>query len=87
MLSPVIFFNVVMGFIGALQEFDRVFILKSNDGPVGPGESLLVPVYPCSTTDLRSFGWATRAPWCGLFLLFPAAHRIPIQACAPLGSL
>jgi multiple sugar transport system permease protein len=44
-LSPILFFNVVMGFIGALQEFDRVYIMKPTDSAVGPGESLLTPVY------------------------------------------
>jgi len=65
MLSPVIFFNVVMGFIGALQEFDRVFILKSNDGPVGPAESLLVPVYHLFNNGFTFFrmGYASALAW------------------------
>jgi multiple sugar transport system permease protein len=46
MLSPVIFFNTVMGFIGAMQEFDRVYTMRpSKDGPVGPDDSLLSPVF------------------------------------------
>ena len=44
-LSPIIFFNVVIGFIGALQEFDRVYVMKPNDESVGPGDSMLVPVF------------------------------------------
>lgn len=65
MLSPVIFFNIVMGFIGALQEFDRVFILKSNDGPVGPAESLLVPVYHLFNNGFTFFkmGYASALAW------------------------
>ena len=65
MLSPVIFFNVVMGFIGALQEFDRVFILKSNDGPVGPSQSLLVPVYHLFNNGFAFFrmGYASALAW------------------------
>lgn len=65
MLSPVIFFNVVMGFIGALQEFDRVFILKNNDGPVGPAESLLVPVYHLFNNGFTFFkmGYASALAW------------------------
>jgi len=58
MLSPVIFFNFVMGFIGALQEFDRVYILKNNDGPVGPADSLLSPVFfTYSITGSHSLEW------------------------------
>jgi ABC-type sugar transport system permease subunit/ABC-type glycerol-3-phosphate transport system substrate-binding protein len=45
-LSPIIFFNLVMGFIGAMQEFDRMYIMKpSKDGPVGPDDSMLTPVF------------------------------------------
>ena len=31
MLSPYIFFNLIMGTIGALQEFDRVYVLSGGD--------------------------------------------------------
>ncbi|HLK16526.1 MAG TPA: extracellular solute-binding protein, partial [Fimbriimonadaceae bacterium] len=65
MLSPVIFFNFVTGFIGALQEFDRVFILKSNDGPVGPADSLLMPVYHLFNNGFAFFrmGYASALAW------------------------
>jgi multiple sugar transport system permease protein len=65
MLSSVVFFNIVMGFIGALQEFDRVFILKSNDGPVGPADSLLVPVYHLFDNGFAFFkmGYASALAW------------------------
>jgi len=46
MLSPVIFFNTVMGFIGAMQEFDRIYVMRpSKDGPIGPDDSLMTPVF------------------------------------------
>lgn len=45
-LSSIVFFNLVMGFIGAMQEFDRMYVMKpSKDGPIGPDDSLLTPVY------------------------------------------
>lgn len=45
-LSSIVFFNMVMGFIGAMQEFDRMYVMKpSKDGPIGPDDSLLTPVY------------------------------------------
>ena len=45
-LSPIIFFNLVIGFITALQEFDRIYIMRPpSDGSVGPGDSLLMPVF------------------------------------------
>ncbi|MGQ9881173.1 MAG: extracellular solute-binding protein [Armatimonadota bacterium] len=46
MLSPYIFFNLIMGTIGALQEFDRIYILGgvgAGTSSTGPGDSLLVP--------------------------------------------
>ncbi len=45
-LSSIIFFNLVMGFIGAMQEFDRMYVMRpSKDGPIGPDDSMLTPVY------------------------------------------
>lgn len=64
-LSPVVFFMTVMGFIGSLQEFDRVFILKGPDGPVGPADSLLTPVYHLFDVGFGQFrlGYASAIAW------------------------
>ncbi|HWA84148.1 MAG TPA: extracellular solute-binding protein [Fimbriimonadaceae bacterium] len=64
-LSPVIFFMTVMGFIGSLQEFDRVFILKGPDGPIGPADSLLTPVYRLFDVAFGQFkmGYASAIAW------------------------
>jgi multiple sugar transport system permease protein len=64
-LSSIIFFNTVMGFIGALQEFDRVFIMRPAQGPVGPGDSLLVPVFHLFTNGFNYFkmGYASALAW------------------------
>jgi len=72
-LSPVIFFMTVMGFIGSLQEFDRVFILKGPDGPVGPADSLLTPVYHLFDLAFGQFkmGAASAVAWV-VFLLIVA---------------
>jgi multiple sugar transport system permease protein len=66
MLSPVIFFNTVMGFIGAMQEFDRVYIMKPpSDGSVGPDDSLLTPVFHLFTHGFKYFdmGYASALAW------------------------
>jgi ABC-type sugar transport system permease subunit/ABC-type glycerol-3-phosphate transport system substrate-binding protein len=66
MLSPVIFFNTVMGFIGAMQEFDRVYIMKpASDGSVGPDDSLLTPVFHLFTNGFTYFhmGYASALAW------------------------
>jgi len=65
-LSPIIFFNAVMGFIGAMQEFDRIYIMKpSSDGPVGPDDSMLTPVYQLFQNGFTYFkmGYASSIAW------------------------
>lgn len=64
-LSPVVFFNVVMGFIGGLQEFDRVFIMKPSEGAVGPADSMLVPVFHLFVNGFNYFkmGYASALAW------------------------
>lgn len=64
-LSPVIFFNAVMGVIGSLQEFDRVYIMRTPEGNPGPNDSLLVPVYHLFTNGFSYFkmGYASALAW------------------------
>lgn len=63
-LSPLIFFNVVMGVIGALQTFDQIYIITGGQGS-GPNDSLLVPVYMLFTNAFSYFrmGWASALAW------------------------
>lgn len=64
MLSPILFFNVVMGFIGAIQEFDRVYIM-AGDGGNGPSDALLVPAKYLFTNAFAYFkmGYASALAW------------------------
>ncbi|MBW3635027.1 MAG: extracellular solute-binding protein, partial [Armatimonadetes bacterium] len=65
MLSPYIFFNLIMGTIGALQEFDRVYVLGGGTGSGGPLDSLLVPVLYLFNNAFRFFkmGYASAIAW------------------------
>lgn len=65
MLSPYIFFNMIMGTIGALQEFDRVYVLGGGSGNAGPLDSLLVPVLYLFNNAFRFFkmGYASAIAW------------------------
>ncbi|MEA2554441.1 MAG: multiple sugar transport system permease protein [Fimbriimonadaceae bacterium] len=66
MLSPLIFFNAVMGFIGAMQEFDRMYIMRpSVDGAIGPDDSLLTPVFLLFQNGFAFFkmGYASSLAW------------------------
>ena len=65
-LSPIIFFNLVMGFIGAMQEFDRMYIMRpSKDGPIGPDDSMLTPVYLLfrNAFEIFKMGSASSLAW------------------------
>jgi multiple sugar transport system permease protein len=64
MLSPILFFNLVMGLIGAVQEFDRVYIM-AGDGSNGPSDSLLVPAKYLFTNAFGYFkmGYASALAW------------------------
>ena len=65
-LSPLIFFNAVMGVIGAMQEFDRMYIMRpSVSGPMGPDDSLLTPVYLLFHNGFALFkmGYASALAW------------------------
>ena len=65
MLSPYIFFNLIMGTIGALQEFDRVYVLGGGSGSAGPLDSMLVPVLYLFNNAFRFFkmGYASAIAW------------------------
>jgi ABC-type sugar transport system permease subunit/ABC-type glycerol-3-phosphate transport system substrate-binding protein len=70
-LSPIIFFNLVMGFIGATQEFDRMYIMNtSGAGSVGPDDSMLTPVFLLFTNGFAYFkmGTASAMAW-GIFAI------------------
>lgn len=65
MLSPIVFFNTIMGVIGAIQIFTQVYMLRSPDGPVGPADSLQVPVYYLFNQGFAFFkmGYASAVAW------------------------
>jgi multiple sugar transport system permease protein len=65
-LTPLVFFNTVMGFIGSLQEFDRVYVMRpSLDGPVGPDDAMMTPVYLLFNNGFGLFkmGYASALAW------------------------
>lgn len=83
MLSPVLFFNLIMGLIGAMQEFDRVYIM-GGDGSNGPSDSLLVPVKLLFTSAFGYFrmGYASALAW-AIFALLLILTLVQLR----LGSL
>lgn len=81
MLSPYIFFNLIMGTIGALQEFDRVYVLGGGSGNSGPLDSLLMPVLLLFNNAFRYFkmGYASALAWV-IFVIILALTAIQWQA-------
>jgi len=71
LLTPTIFFNIVVGLIGALQEFAKLLIYSGGLGSTGgPNDSLLTTllyVY-LDAFKYHYFGYATAMAF-GLFVL------------------
>lgn len=63
MLSPYIFFNLIMGSIGVLQTFDNVYVMTSGSG--GPVDATLMPVLLLFNKAFRYFsmGYASALAW------------------------
>ena len=63
MLSPYIFFNLIMGTIGVLQTFDGVYVMTNGTG--GPVDATLVPVLLLFNKAFRYFsmGYASALAW------------------------
>ena len=61
MLSPYIFFNLIMGTIGALQTFENVYIMTNG----GPLDATRVPVLYLFDNAFRYFnmGYASAIAW------------------------
>ncbi len=72
MLSPIVFFNAIMGVIGAVQIFVQVFVLRDPNGPVGPANSLIVPVYYLFDQGFSYFkmGYASAIAWVIFAVIF-----------------
>ena len=64
MLSPLVFFNLVTGMIGAIQVFDPIYVSTGGYG-AGPNDSLLVPVYQLFVNAFGYFrmGYASALAW------------------------
>jgi len=66
-ISPVIYFNFIVGVIGALQTFATAFVMFTNGGPDRSVEFYAVYLYE-SAFESRQMGYACAMAWV-LFLL------------------
>lgn len=69
-LSPLVFFNSVMAFIGVLQTFDNVYLI-STGANMGPNDSLATPVYMLFNNGFAYFrmGYASAIAWLIFFIV------------------
>lgn len=63
-LTPLIFFNSVMSFIGVLQTFDGVYLITRGEN-MGPNDALATPVYMLFKNGFAYFrmGYASALAW------------------------
>ncbi len=80
-LSPYIFFNLIIGTIGALQEFDRIYVLGGGSGDAGPLDSMSVPVLFLFNNAFRYFkmGYASAIAWV-IFVVILALAMLQLWA-------
>jgi multiple sugar transport system permease protein len=63
MLTPYIFFNLIMGTIGALQRFTEIYVMSGPTG--GPVDSTMLPVLYLFNNAFQYFkmGYASALAW------------------------
>jgi len=78
MLSPYIFFNLIMGTIGVLQTFDNVYVMTNGQG--GPVDATMMPVLLLFNRAFRYFsmGYASALAWL-LFAIILAFTLIQLK--------
>ena len=67
MISPVIYFNLIMGIIGSLQVFAQAYIMFGGGGPNRSALFYTVYLYQCAF-DYHQMGYASAMAWM-LFLI------------------
>ncbi|MNJ46027.1 Lactose transport system permease protein LacF [compost metagenome] len=79
MLTPVIFFNLVTGIIGALQTFAQVFIV--TEGGPDNASQMIVPYLFQNAFRFYKMGYASSIAWV-LFIIIMALTLIVFRSSA-----
>ena len=79
LLTPYIFFNLIVGVIGTMQIFAEAYIMNQNGGSAGPGNSLLFYAYYLFIESFQYFriGYASALAWI-LFLIVLALTLVQL---------
>ncbi|MDI6783276.1 MAG: extracellular solute-binding protein [bacterium] len=80
MLTPYIFFNLIMGIIGYFQIFTQAYLLAGVEATIGPADSLLFYVFYLFNNAFQYFkmGYACAMAWI-LFLIILGLTLIQIK--------
>jgi multiple sugar transport system permease protein len=79
LLSPVVFFNVVMGVIGAFQVFDQAWILSAGSGrPNNATLTYMLNLYK-QAFEFGSLGYASALAWV-LFVIIMALTALVLRS-------
>lgn len=71
MMTPIILFNLVLGFVFGLQSFTQIFIL-TRGGPAGATRTIGILIYEKAFRDLE-FGYASALSWTLFLVTFVVA--------------
>jgi NAD/NADP transhydrogenase beta subunit len=88
MISPTIFFNVIVLSIAALQVFDTAYLIFSRDqGQATPDAALFYAIYLFQVAFRNfNFGLASAMAWLLFVLILLAAGLLGVLAVLPIGG-
>jgi multiple sugar transport system permease protein len=81
MLTPYIFFNLIMGTIGSLQRFTDVYVMSGTTG--GPVDSTMVPVLYLFNNAFQYFKMGYASAWAWILFLLVLALALAQLRLAP----
>ncbi len=70
MLSPVIFFNMIMGIIGSLQTFTQIYILNADPNTPSNAIVMIIPYLFDNAFRFNKMGYASAIAWVLFVIIF-----------------
>jgi multiple sugar transport system permease protein len=70
MLSPVIFFNMIMGIIASLQTFTQIYILNADPNTPSNSIVMIIPYLFDNAFRFNKMGYASAMAWVVFVIIF-----------------
>ena len=70
MLSPVIFFNMIMGIIASLQTFTQIYILNADPNTPNNAIVMIIPYLFDNAFRFNKMGYASAMAWVVFVIIF-----------------